>query len=172
MSNMKCKRWISLYVQNEIGVLARISSLFSSKSYNLDSLTVGTTEDPTISRMTISVTSDDATFEQIKKQLNRCVEVIKVIDFTTVPIHIKEVLFIKVKNLTKEDKVEEFLRTVEKNKLGMEDTFKFGCKQCGACTIRQDSPSTVSMLICSRKNTLMSWKRCSVSSVMMTTSSI
>ena len=108
MSNMKCKRWISLYVQNEIGVLARISSLFSSKSYNLDSLTVGTTEDPTISRMTIGVTSDDATFEQIKKQLNRCVEVIKVIDFTTVPIHIKEVLFIKVKNLTKEDKVEIF----------------------------------------------------------------
>ena len=80
MSNMKCKRWISLYVQNEIGVFARISSLFSSKSYNLDSLTVGTTEDPTISRMTISVTSDDATFEQIKKQLNRCVEVIKLND--------------------------------------------------------------------------------------------
>lgn len=108
MSNLKCKRWISLYVQNEIGVLARISSLFSSKSYNLDSLTVGPTEDPAISRMTISVTSDDATFEQIKKQLNRCIEVIKVIDFTTVPIHIKELLFLKIKSCSKEDKIEIF----------------------------------------------------------------
>lgn len=108
MSQTKCKKWISLYVQNEIGVLARISSLFSSKSYNLESLTVGTTEDPAISRMTISVISDDSTFEQIKKQLNRCIEVIKVIDFTTVPIHIKEVLFIKIKNCTKEDKIEIF----------------------------------------------------------------
>lgn len=76
------KRWISLYVENEIGVLAKIAGLFSGKSYNLTSLTVGTTEDPTVSRMTISVESDDATFEQIKKQLNRCVEVIEVIDFT------------------------------------------------------------------------------------------
>lgn len=108
MNTMKCKRWISLYVQNEIGVLARISSLFSSKSYNLESLTVGTTEDPAISRMTISLISDDPTFEQIKKQLNRCIEVIKVIDFTTVPIHIKEVLFIKIKSCSKDDKIEIF----------------------------------------------------------------
>lgn len=108
MSNAKCKKWISLYVQNEVGVLARISSLFSSKSYNLESLTVGTTEDPTVSRMTITVNSDDSTFEQIKKQLNRCIEVIKVIDFTTVPIHAKEILFIKIKHCSKEDKIEIF----------------------------------------------------------------
>lgn len=50
------KRWICLYVENEIGVLATISGLFSSKLYNLNSLTVGTTEDETISRMTISLT--------------------------------------------------------------------------------------------------------------------
>ena len=47
-------RWISLYVENQVGVLSKISGLFSGKSYNLDSLTVGTTEDPTVSRMTIS----------------------------------------------------------------------------------------------------------------------
>ena len=47
------KRWISLYVENQVGVLAKISGLFSGKSYNLDSLTVGTTEDNTVSRMTI-----------------------------------------------------------------------------------------------------------------------
>ena len=78
------KRWISLYVENQVGVLSKIPGLFSGKSYNLDSLTVGTTEDPTVSRMTIATVSDDETFEQIKKQLNRTVEVIKVIDFTDV----------------------------------------------------------------------------------------
>ena len=64
------KRWISLYVENQVGVLSKISGLFSGKSYNLDSLTVGTTEDPTVSRMTIATVSDDETFEQIKKQNN------------------------------------------------------------------------------------------------------
>lgn len=93
---MMKKRWISLFVENDIGVLARISGLFSGKSYNLNSLTVGTTEDTTISRMTISLTSDDKTFEQIKKQLNRSVEVIKVVDFTDIAIHLKELMFIKI----------------------------------------------------------------------------
>lgn len=102
---MTKKRCISLFVENEIGVLARISGLFSSKSYNLDSLTVGTTEDETISRMTISLTSDDQTFEQIKKQLNRSVEVIKVIDFTDTAIHMKELMFIKINSCTEQDMV-------------------------------------------------------------------
>lgn len=97
------RRWISLFVENEVGTLARISGLFSGKSYNLDSLTVGQSEDPTVSRMTISLTSDDQTFEQIKKQLNRSIEVIKVIDFTDQPIHMKELLFIKITNCTKQE---------------------------------------------------------------------
>lgn len=93
------KRWISLYVENQVGVLSKISGLFSGKSYNLDSLTVGTTEDPTVSRMTIATVSDDETFEQIKKQLNRTVEVIKVIDFTDVFVRMKEIMYIKVQNV-------------------------------------------------------------------------
>ena len=101
-------RWIALYVENQVGVLAKVSGLFSGKSYNLQSLTVGTTEDETISRMTICVTSDDITFEQIKKQLNRMVEVIKVIDLTNIPIHMKESLFAKVKRCTAEEKAEVF----------------------------------------------------------------
>ena len=101
-------RWIALYVENQVGVLAKVSGLFSGKSYNLQSLTVGTTEDETVSRMTICVTSDDITFEQIKKQLNRMVEVIKVIDLTDMPIHMKEILFAKVKNCTGEEKAELF----------------------------------------------------------------
>lgn len=102
------KRWISLFVENEVGMLAKISGLFSGKSYNLQSLTVGETEDPTVSRMTIGVLSDDITFEQIKKQLNRSVGIIKVIDFTDTPIHMKEILFVKVKGCSKSDREEVF----------------------------------------------------------------
>ncbi len=102
------KRWISLYVENQVGVLSKVSGLFAGKAYNLDSLTVGTTEDPTVSRMTISTTADDETFEQIKKQLNRFVEVIKVIDFSEIWVRMKEIMYIKVKKCTPEDKAELF----------------------------------------------------------------
>ena len=86
------KRWISLYVENQVGVLSKISGLFSGKSYNLDSLTVGTTEDPTVSRMTIATVSDDETFEQIKKQLYRMGEGIKVIGFTEIYVRMGGIL--------------------------------------------------------------------------------
>ena len=102
------KRWIALYVENYSGVLAKISGLFSAKLYNLNSLTVGPTEDITMSRMTISVLCDDSTFEQIKKQLNRFVEVIKVIDLTSMSTHTKEIVFIKIKNCSLEDKNDLF----------------------------------------------------------------
>ena len=104
------KRWISLYVENDVGVLAKISGLFSGKSYNLCSLTVGETEDPTVSRMTISLYGDDKTFEQIIKQLNRSVEVIKVLDFTDLPIHKKEILYIKLHSLRR-DEMEDVFRS-------------------------------------------------------------
>ena len=61
MNGMLKKRWISLYVENQIGVLSKISGLFSAKCYNLESLTVGRTEDPTISRMTIETHCDEET---------------------------------------------------------------------------------------------------------------
>lgn len=106
-STMK-KRWISLFVENQAGVLSKISGLFSAKSYNLDSLTVGTTEDPTVSRMTIVTLADDETYEQIKKQLNRMIEVIKVIDFTDIFVCTKEIMYIKVHRCTASDKAELF----------------------------------------------------------------
>ncbi|WP_130863139.1 acetolactate synthase small subunit [Bacilliculturomica massiliensis] len=102
------KRWISIFVENEIGVLAKVSGLFASKSYNLDTLTVGETEDPTVSRMTISLTIDDITFEQIKKQLNRSVDIIKVMDFTDIPIVLREILLIKVRGCSDSEKAEIF----------------------------------------------------------------
>ena len=106
------KRWLCLFVENEIGVLARISGLFSAKAYNLDSLTAGVTEDRTVSRITISLTSDDRTFEQVKKQLNRSVEVIKVVDYTDVAIHDRELMFVKVVNCTGKD-IEEIFRIAQ-----------------------------------------------------------
>jgi acetolactate synthase-1/3 small subunit len=119
MSEMK-NRWIALYVENQVGVLAKVSGLFSAKSYNLQSLTVGTTEDESVSRMTICVTSDDITFEQIKKQLNRMVEVIKVIDLTDVPLHMKEILFARLNRLTAEE-MDEIFRIAQVFKVDVVD---------------------------------------------------
>ena len=77
----------------------RFPDSFPVKSYNLESLTVGRTEDPTISRMTIETNSDEETYEQDQKQLNRMVEVIRVIDFTEVSVVMQELMFIKVKTV-------------------------------------------------------------------------
>ena len=71
---------ISVIVENKFGVLARVSGLFSSRGYNIDSLTVGETNDPTVSRMTIVVRGDDKVVDQVTKQLKKLVDVIEVID--------------------------------------------------------------------------------------------
>jgi acetolactate synthase-1/3 small subunit len=74
------KHTISVLVENKFGVLARISGLFSGRGFNIDSLAVGETQDPTVSRMTIVVQGDDLVLEQVVKQLNKLIDVIKVID--------------------------------------------------------------------------------------------
>ncbi|MBN2899909.1 MAG: acetolactate synthase small subunit, partial [Clostridia bacterium] len=79
------KHIISLLVENHAGVLSRIAGLFSRRGYNIDSLSVGETETPGISRMTIGVTGDEQMLEQIKKQLNKLINTIKIIDI--VPSH-------------------------------------------------------------------------------------
>lgn len=73
---------ISVLVENEFGVLARVAGLFSGRGYNIQSLTVAETMDPTVSRMTIVTSGSDAVLEQITKQLNKLVNVIKVQDVT------------------------------------------------------------------------------------------
>ncbi len=93
------KHTIAVLVENHFGVLSRVSGLFSGRGFNIDSLAVGETEDPTVSRMTIVVKGDDRTLEQVKKQLNKLIEVIKVIDLTEKPYIDRELLLIKV-NLT------------------------------------------------------------------------
>lgn len=76
------KRTLSVLVNNRSGVLARVSSLFSRRGFNIESLAVGVTDDPTVSRMTIQVIADEATLEQITKQLHKLIDVIKISDIT------------------------------------------------------------------------------------------
>ncbi len=87
---------ISLLVENHQGVLARISGLFSGRGYNLESLTVGVTTDPSVSRITLACAGDDAVVEQIKKQLNRLIDIIKVTELTGVPSINRELMLVKV----------------------------------------------------------------------------
>ena len=87
---------ISVDVENKFGVLARISGLFSSRGYNIDSLSVGETVDPTISRMTIVVRGDDRVLEQVTKQLNRLIDVIKVVDLPGGTYVERELILIKL----------------------------------------------------------------------------
>ncbi len=90
------KHTISLLVENKFGVLARISSLFSARGYNIDSLSVGITEDPNVSRMTIVVMGDEHVLEQVNKQLNKLIDVIKVTDYLDTPHIERDLVLIKV----------------------------------------------------------------------------
>jgi len=87
---------ISILVENRFGVLARISGLFSGRGYNIESLSVAPTLDATSSRMTIVTRGDDAIVEQITKQLNKLIDVIKVIDFTSEDYIEREIVMVKV----------------------------------------------------------------------------
>ena len=105
------KHILSVLVENKFGVLARISGLFSARGFNIDSLAVGETEDPSISRMTIILPGDDRILEQVKKQLNKLIDVIKVQDFTRGEYMDREVILIKV--LAEEKKKQEILKIVD-----------------------------------------------------------
>lgn len=90
------KHTISVLVENHPGVLARISGLFSARGFNIDSLAVGETEDATVSRMTIVVKGDERTLEQVKKQLNKLIDIITVQDLTQKKFIDRELTLIKV----------------------------------------------------------------------------
>src|SRR5210317_211056 len=87
---------ISVLVENEFGVLSRVSGLFSGRGFNIESLSVAPTLDPTISRMTIVTSGDDRILEQINKQLNKLIDTIKIIDFTGEDFIEREMALIKV----------------------------------------------------------------------------
>ena len=88
---------LSVLVENKPGVLARIAGLFSRRGFNIDSLAVGPTEDPEVSRMTIVVALEDSPLEQVTKQLNKLVEVIKIVELDGSASVNRELLLVKVK---------------------------------------------------------------------------
>ncbi len=110
-NNQNTRHVLTLLVDNEPGVLARISGLFSGRGFNIESLCVAETEDPEESRITLVTSGRDEIVEQIKKQLNRLINVIKVIDMNEVPSIQREMALVKV-NAMAEQRA-EILRNVE-----------------------------------------------------------
>jgi acetolactate synthase-1/3 small subunit len=88
---------ISLLVENKFGVLSRVSGLFSGRGYNIESISVGETIDPAIAQMTIVTTGDDQIIEQITKQLNKLIDIIRVTDMTELDHVEREMILLKVK---------------------------------------------------------------------------
>ena len=95
-SRRNMRHTISVLVENKFGVLTRIAGLFSGRGYNIDTLNVAPTQDPSTSQMTIVTRGDDATLEQIVKQLNKLVDVLKVTDFREGEYVDRELVLVKV----------------------------------------------------------------------------
>ncbi|MEJ8555177.1 acetolactate synthase small subunit [Tepidibacter sp. Z1-5] len=91
-----CRHVLSVLVQNQSGVLSKIAGLFTRRGYNIDSLSVGETDNPKISRMTIVVNCDNSTLEQIQKQLHKQIDVIKIIHLKNNTSICKELVMIKI----------------------------------------------------------------------------
>lgn len=91
------KHIISLLMENEAGALSRVAGLFSARAYNIESLTVAPTEDETLSRMTIVTSGSDEIIEQIIKQLNKLIDVVKVLDLNDGRFIERELMLVKVK---------------------------------------------------------------------------
>lgn len=102
---------ISILMENESGALSRVAGLFSARGYNIESLTVAPTEDATLSRMTLVTRGDEAIIEQITKQLNKLVEVVKLLDLSEGPHIEREMMMIKLK--ADNGQRDEILRLVE-----------------------------------------------------------
>ncbi len=90
------KHIISALVENKPGVLAHVAGMFAARAYNIDSLVVGRTEDPKLSRMTIVVIGDDKVLEQVRKQLAKIVPVVKVQDFVGQPVVARDLMLITI----------------------------------------------------------------------------
>lgn len=88
---------ISILLENEPGALSRVVGLFSQRNFNIDSLSVAATDDPTLSRMTVTTLGSDKVIEQITKQLNKLVDVVKVVDLTEGDHVERELMMIKLK---------------------------------------------------------------------------
>lgn len=97
---------ISVLLENESGALARVVGLFAQRGYNIDSLTVAATEDPTMSRLTLVTRGDDKVIEQITKQLHKLIEVVKLMDLSEAAHIERELLMVKVRATSNEQREE------------------------------------------------------------------
>lgn len=91
------RHMITALVRNKPGVLARVVGLFSARGFNIESLAVGETEDPEVSRMTVVVPGDEQILEQVRKQLSKLVDTIRVQDFRDTPCVVRDLMLVKVK---------------------------------------------------------------------------
>jgi acetolactate synthase-1/3 small subunit len=96
------KHIIAVLIENEAGALSRVVGLFSARGYNIESLTVAPTEDPSLSRITLQTSGSDDVIEQITKHLNRLIEVVKVVDLTEGAYIERELMMVKVRAVGKE----------------------------------------------------------------------
>jgi acetolactate synthase-1/3 small subunit len=117
------KHIISIILENESGALSRVAGLFSARAYNIESLTVAPTDDPSLSRMTIVTSGTDEIIEQINKQLNKLIDVVKLIDFTG-HVHVaRELMLIKVHATGEErDEVKRLADIFRGNVIDVTDT--------------------------------------------------
>ena len=115
---------ISILLENEAGALSRVSGLFSARAYNIESLTVAPTDDPTISRITVVAFGEDAIVQQIIKQLNKLVDVINLIDLTENEHFEREILLVKLspKGAQTED-LQEVIQELAARKLEEQEEF-------------------------------------------------
>ena len=102
---------LSVLMENESGAMSRVVGLFSARGYNIDSLSVSATEDKTLSRMTIVTHGDDVVIEQITKQLNKLIEVVKVVDLNESRFVERELMLVKVRAMGKDR--DEILRLAD-----------------------------------------------------------
>ncbi|MBS9341484.1 MULTISPECIES: acetolactate synthase small subunit [Neisseria] len=102
---------LSVLMENESGAMSRVVGLFSARGYNIDSLSVSATEDKTLSRMTIVTHGDDVVIEQITKQLNKLIEVVKVVDLNESRFVERELMLVKVRAVGKDR--DEILRLAD-----------------------------------------------------------
>ncbi len=102
---------LSLLLENEAGALSRVAGLFSARGYNIESLTVAPTEDPTLSRMTIVTSGSDDVIEQITKQVNKLVDVVKIVDLNEGKHVERELMLVKLRAVGKDR--EELKRTAD-----------------------------------------------------------
>ena len=102
---------LSVLMENESGAMSRVVGLFSARGYNIDSLSVSATEDKTLSRMTIVTHGDDVVIEQITKQLNKLIEVVKVVDLNESRFVERELMLVKVRAVGKDR--DEILRLTD-----------------------------------------------------------